>query len=269
MAKQQRPLYQQVVEDLGKQIASGELPPGSQLPVDAELSDRYQASRSTIREAIKRLVSQGLLETRQGQGTFVTLRVEPFVTVLTGDPMSGDGGDEGASYLSRVSAEHRKPFETTPKVEVQTPHEGIIKRLRVPAGTQVVSRHQKRYIDDVPWSLQTSFYPMDLVVRGATELLTAKDIPGGAVRYIEEAIDLRQIGYRDWITARRPDSSEQEFFEISHDASVFEVFRTAFDQHAKPMRVTVTIFPADRNQFIVNVGDGVPIPQYGEDGYQP
>ena len=43
---------------------------------------------------------------------------------------------------------------------------------------------------------------------------------------------------------------------------VFEIFRTAFDQHGEPMRLTITVFAADRNQFIVNVGV-VPPPQLG------
>jgi GntR family transcriptional regulator len=42
---------------------------------------------------------------------------------------------------------------------------------------------------------------------------------------------------------------------------VYEIFRTAFDQNGTPMRVTVTIFPADRNQFIIDVGD-VPAREY-------
>jgi hypothetical protein len=36
---------------------------------------------------------------------------------------------------------------------------------------------------------------------------------------------------------------------------------TAFDQYGKPMRVTVTIFPVDRQQFIIGVGE-VPAPQF-------
>ena len=35
---------------------------------------------------------------------------------------------------------------------------------------------------------------------------------------------------------------------------MFEIFRTAFDQNGKPMRVTVTIFPVDRQQFIIDIG---------------
>jgi hypothetical protein len=42
------------------------------------------------------------------------------------------------------------------------------------------------------------------------------------------------------------------------------IFRTAFDQNKSPMRLTVTVFPADRNQFIANTGDDLPDPQYDE-----
>jgi GntR family transcriptional regulator len=52
---------------------------------------------------------------------------------------------------------------------------------------------------------------------------------------------------------------------LSHDAAVFEIFRTAFDQHQKPTRVTVTIYPVDRNQLVFNFGD-VPSLQYEQAG---
>jgi GntR family transcriptional regulator len=255
-------MYQQIADDLRRQIDSGTLGRGSQLPTELELREQYNASRNTIRDAIKRLTGQGLVETRPGQGTFVTMKVDPFVTVLTADPKVGFGGGEGATYLSQVSDEHRKPFATTPKVEVQTPPAVLTGRLRVPPTAQVVSRHQERYIDDVLWSLQTSFYPMEFITQGATRLLMAEDITEGAVRYLADTIGLRQIGYRDWITARSPDDNEQKLFGLSHDSTVFEIFRTAFDQNKNPMRVTVTVFPADRNQFIVDVGDDLPGLEY-------
>jgi GntR family transcriptional regulator len=236
------------------------LPPGSQLPTELGLSDAYSASRNTIRDAIKRLASLGLVETRQGQGTFVTQKIDPFVTVLSTDPLAPTGA-EGATYLSDVSSKDRRPRVTVPKVEIQTPTVEVGRRLRVPPRSQVVSRHQRRYIDEIPWSLQTSFYPMDFITKGATRLLMDEDIVDGTVRYLAEALDIRQVGYRDWITARSPDLNEQRFFGLAHDATVFEIFRTAFDQTGIPLRVTVTVFPTDRNQFIVNVGD-VPDPSY-------
>jgi GntR family transcriptional regulator len=260
----QQPMYQQIAEDLGKQIDDGILAPGSQLPTEIELRDRYGASRNTIRDAIKRLISQGLIETRPGQGTFVITRVDPFVTVLTADPKTGAGGDT-ATYLSQVSAAHRRPRVTTPRVEVLAPPDQVARRLRIGQDTPVVSRYRERYIDEIPWSLETSYYPLNFFTNGAPKLLIADDIAEGTVRYLAETLGLHQIGYRDWITARLPAAVEQGFFKIGHDATVFEIFRTAFDQHKTPMRLTVTVFPADRNQFIVDVGDDLPDPRYDEE----
>ena len=259
-----QPMYQQIAEDLRKQISSGALEPGSKLPTELELRSRYGASRNTVRDAIKRLTGQGLIETRPGQGTYVTVQPDPLVTVLNADPGQGVIRGETATYLSEVSAEGRKPFVTDPRVEVLTAPPVITRRLRVPPNTTVICRHQQRYIDDVPWSLQTSFYPMEFVARGAARLLMAEDIEEGAVKYLAESIGLKQVGYRDWVTARSPDDNEQALFRISHDATVFEVFRTAFDQNGDPMRVTVTVFPTDRNQFIYNVGD-LPDPTYEDE----
>ena len=277
-------MYLQIAEDLRNRIELGAtlptesgdtaavepdgqlpaaLPPGIQLPTELGLSDAYSASRNTIRDAIKRLASLGLVETRQGQGTFVTQRIDPFVTVLSTDPLAPTGA-EGATYLSDVSSKDRRSRVTVPKVEIQTPTVEVGRRLRVPPRSQVVSRHQRRYIDEIPWSLQTSFYPMEFITKGATRLLMDEDIVDGTVRYIAEALSIRQVGYRDWITARSPDVNEQRFFGLAHDAAVFEIFRTAFDQTGAPLRVTVTVFPTDRNQFIVNVGD-VPDPSYEDD----
>ena len=257
----QQPLYQQIAEDLRAQIKSGSLAPGAQLPTELELRDRYASSRNTIRDAIKWLTSQGFVETRPGQGTFVSRRIDPFVTVLTADPTSGGGGDEGARYLSEVNKSGRQASGSLPKIEIQIPSAEVSRRLRVSANTQVVSRHEMRYIDGIQWSLQTSFYPMDFITMGATRLLMAEDIQEGAVRYLANTIGVKQVGYRDWITVRVPDTNEQAFFGLARDAAVFEVFRTGFDETGMPMRVTVTVRPGDRNQFIVNTG-AVPDPGY-------
>jgi GntR family transcriptional regulator len=261
-----QPMYQQIADDLKKQIDSGTLKPGEQLPTELELRAKYEASRNTVRDAIKRLMSLGLVGTRPGAGTYVTKRIDPFITVLTQNPDTGYGGGEGTSYLSEVGREHRNARHGPIKVETKVAPEPIAARLRISSGGMVVLRHQARFIDEIPWSLQTSFFPMEFVTSGkAPNLLVAENMADGTVRYLEGAMGIKQTSYRDWITARSPDDDEQRFFDIPHDGTIFEVFRTAFDQHGKAFRVTVTVFPADRNQFIVDVGDP-PNPRYGING---
>ena len=65
------PMYRQIADDLRRQIEDGELTPSSQLLTELELREKYNASRNTIRDAIKWLITRGLVETRPGQGTFV------------------------------------------------------------------------------------------------------------------------------------------------------------------------------------------------------
>src|SRR5919198_4696516 len=65
------PLVELVAAQLREQVASGAWPVGSRLPTEAELGRQLQVGRSTLREAVRVLVHVGLLETRQGAGTFV------------------------------------------------------------------------------------------------------------------------------------------------------------------------------------------------------
>jgi GntR family transcriptional regulator len=227
------PMYQQIADAIQQQIDEGQLERGAQLPTEGELREEFDASRNTIRDALKRLVSLGLVETRPGQGTFVKPNVDPFVTTLSGDP-DPEGAEGSVDPESTCASDD----------------------------DQVVVRHERRFIDGIPWSLMTSFYPMKLVTMGATDLLVADDMTQGTVRYLASSINIRQRSYRDWITARAPDENEQKFFGISHGVTVFELYRTGFDQKGEPLRVTVSVFPVDRNQFIYDTGNP-PDPQYG------
>ncbi|MFV3077678.1 FadR/GntR family transcriptional regulator [Niveispirillum fermenti] len=61
-----------IVEDIGSAIVSGEYPSGEILPVEADLAQKYQASRSVLREAVKILSAKGLVTARRRKGTSVT-----------------------------------------------------------------------------------------------------------------------------------------------------------------------------------------------------
>jgi GntR family transcriptional regulator len=248
------PMYRQIAEDLREQIESGQLEPGHQLRTELELREYYNASRNTVRDAIKWLTSLGLVETKPGQGTFVVQEIAPFVTTLSGDPRIGS--DEGAVYLSEVSGQNRKPTSSPPQVEIQEASADMATTLGISKGTEVITRHERRFIDGIPWSTQTSYYPMEFADRGAERLRRAHNIEEGTVQYLAETLGIRQVGYRDRITVRPPNPTEADFFKLPSDGRVpmFEISRTAYDGRGQPMRLTVAVYPADRNQFLLEIG---------------
>jgi GntR family transcriptional regulator len=246
------PIYRQIADDLRGKIESDEIAHGAQLPTESDLMGQYDASRNTVRDAIRLLTTRGLVETRPGQGTFVVEQVSPYVTTLS-DP---DIGEESGLYRLDLAASQHTSESTHPRVEIQRASSRIANELHLEQDSTVISRHQKRYIDGAPWSLQTSFYPMRLVEQGATRLIQAADIKPGVVSYLTGVLGIEQAGWRDSIIVRAANEAEAGFFRLSDDGrvSMIEDGRTAFDQHGAPFRLTVRVYPADRNQLVANFG---------------
>jgi GntR family transcriptional regulator len=255
------PMYRQVAEELRQKIESGLIAPGHRLPTELELREEYQASRNTIRDAVKLLTNLGLVATRPGQGTFVVKTIDPLITTLSGDPKTGFGGGEGTRYRSEMEGRDKRPTTSPVQVEIQEAAPDIAQMFGQPGSFEVVSRHERRFIDGTAWSMMTSFYPLDFVDRGAVRLTRPRDIEEGTVQYLADALGIHQSGYRDWVLVRAPDANETEVFRLPADGSIsiVQVTRTAFDRNGQPMRVTVTVYPADRNQLIFDFGQ-VPNP---------
>jgi GntR family transcriptional regulator, transcriptional repressor for pyruvate dehydrogenase complex len=75
MTTERTPAYRTIADSIREDILSRRLVPGDRLPVETELADRFGVSRSTVREALRELASQNLVETTRGAtgGTFVVL----------------------------------------------------------------------------------------------------------------------------------------------------------------------------------------------------
>lgn len=64
------PLYEQLKSNKGRYKGS-DLPSGDRMPSEAEMEEKYQVSRITVRRAVKELCDEEILVRRQGKGTFV------------------------------------------------------------------------------------------------------------------------------------------------------------------------------------------------------
>lgn len=78
---ERKKLGDQVIHQLQEKISLGELKPGEKIPTETELMTLFGVGRSTVREAVRVLAKAGLLEVRQGDGTYVldrTNNLEPL-----------------------------------------------------------------------------------------------------------------------------------------------------------------------------------------------
>ncbi|MDX2733527.1 GntR family transcriptional regulator [Streptomyces sp. PA03-2a] len=247
MSKQ--PKYRQVADALRREIVDGVHGPGSRLPSESELSGRFDASRNTVRSGLNLLVSEGLISSSQGLGYEVRkhhvfeLNASRFENLNF--PQNGD------AYSTDVVNAGRRPTQTF-RVEIKTVPEDLAGRLAVETGSTSVLRFCHRYVDDVPWSTQATYYP-GWLAEMAPRLAEPGDVAEGTTRYLA-ARGIEQIGYFDEIATRMPTPEEARLLEIGAGVPVLLWTRTGYSDE-RPIRCTVTTFRGDLNRMTYAIGD--------------
>jgi DNA-binding FadR family transcriptional regulator len=103
----QTKLSDQIYDRIFGLIVSGEFPAKSKLPTEVELSDRFDVSRTIVREALARLRDDGVVVSRQGAGTFV--QRQPNQAILGFQPL-GSLADVQRCFEFRVGLEGEAAF---------------------------------------------------------------------------------------------------------------------------------------------------------------
>ena len=80
-----KPMYRQIADALREKITAGELKPGDALPTESSLQETFSVSRVTVRQALKLLTEEQIIESIQGSGSYVREeRVNYDIYQLTG-----------------------------------------------------------------------------------------------------------------------------------------------------------------------------------------
>ncbi|MGN6199577.1 GntR family transcriptional regulator [Humibacter sp.] len=122
-------------------IADEGLVPGDRLPTEERLAERFRAARSTVREALKRLEEEGLVEAVQGRGRFISaLGAAPVERPIT----RYEGITEMLTRIGYRVTTSVFSVNETPADEQQA------HALRIPSGTPLIRLARLRYGDDEP-----------------------------------------------------------------------------------------------------------------------
>ncbi len=124
------PLYQSVYNTIIQRIAGGEYAPGSMLPSEIDLGTELKVSQGTARKALIELELKGIIQRRQGRGTFVTLRT-PENSLFHFFPLRTKDGEQIEPELESETVTRRKATaEETKKLNGQPKQVFEISRIR-------------------------------------------------------------------------------------------------------------------------------------------
>jgi GntR family transcriptional regulator len=132
-----RPRYQQIVDELRKEIENNKLKIGDVLPSESDLRDRFSVSRHTIREALRALREEGFVESRQGAATRVTKPDNPLYTYSVSD----------VAELLQYATEAKYEIDKTSVVVADA---ALASRLSCPVGLRWLRIEGFRYANQDP-----------------------------------------------------------------------------------------------------------------------
>jgi len=227
------PLWAQVLSDLSDRLGAGEF--DDRFPTDQELVDAYGVSRQTVREAVRRMVDDGVLARERGRGTRVrTVEFEHTAGTLEG--LFHQVEAQGATQTSVV------------RVREETTDAGIARRLTLPARARLVHIERLRLADEEPLALDRSWLP----ARVARRLLEASLTHAGLYDELARLCEVTIEGGSERIRPVIPTARERRALGIGSGVAAFAIERLVHSQ-GTPVEWRQSLVRGDRYSFVVEL----------------
>lgn len=233
----QKPLYLQLKEIIKEDIYRGSYKAGQQLPPESELCNTYGVSRITTRRAIADLVEEGILHRKQGKGTFVRESKVSRELISVG----------GFSELTTASG--KTPSSQILSSAVMEADEALAGTLQIGTGDSVLKLHRLLFIDNEPFIIETSYYPLHYL----------PDLE----KYIGEAASTYSIlknRYNVEITRSEKVlnvvfASEYEagLFQCDLGAPLFAIEKKGYDRSGRPIHLSNSLFMTSKTSFTLDI----------------
>jgi GntR family transcriptional regulator len=233
------PKYLQVANHYRDLIVSGSLSAGDELPSERQLAAEWGISRPTATRALAALRNLGLVEARQGAGTFVRGQVRL------------NRGARDRYLRSRDAGRIYGPGERAEIVSAgfATPPEWIADELGLPRGDSAIRRERITFTDETPSEVSVSwFHPSDAEL--APALVERERIRVGSVAYLAKATGRRPAYARDQVAARLATAEERRQLDLTaRAAAVLAVRHVVYDDRGQAMECVEAVYPPNTWTF--------------------
>ncbi|UZE47996.1 GntR family transcriptional regulator [Rhodopseudomonas sp. P2A-2r] len=217
---QRLPLYQQLRDAFATAISNGEWRAGEAIPSESELSRLHSVAIGTVRKAIDQLVAEGVLDRRQGRGTFVK-RTRFNASMFRFFRFQSEAG------------ERRIPESRILRREVLQAPSAVASALRIGPNDEVIHLSRLRLIDGTPLLAEDIWLPRARFEK----LLGLAEADFGDLLYplYEECCGEVVTTAEETLTVETADPLKARLLQLQPDAPLIVIERLAFDLTHRPL----------------------------------
>ncbi|MFJ3661026.1 GntR family transcriptional regulator [Streptomyces sp. NPDC090119] len=232
-----QPKYLQIAHFIRDQILRGDLRPGDEVPSERQLAADWKVSRPTAARSLEALSHQGLVEKRQGSGTYVrSLEVNRRARELYGR----------ARQTGKIYSPGEYAVITSAGWSEAPGH--VVEALGLGKDRQVVHRRRVTNDQDVPITLSTSWFTPE-VGHKAPKLTDPERIQQGTLLYIEKMTGRQGSYAEDRMCARSATEEEAADLRLEQGSAVLVVHHVVFDLQDRPLEFAEATYPPHRWAF--------------------
>jgi len=229
------PKYYVVKQQLAALIAAAE--PGSPLPTERVLAVQLSVSRTTLRQALAELVSEGRLSRTQGRGTFVARPPVTYVRQLTSlSQDTSEGGRATRSRLISISRCRPSPAEAA--------------ELSLESSARVTRVERVRLVDDQPLAHEVA-----LLTGRLPGLARRLEAVGSLYAVLRDEYDVTIASAENSVVTRLAGPDDAALLDVVVGAPLLVVRRLALDPTGAPVELTSSVFRGDRVRFVAGTTD--------------
>lgn len=224
------PAYLQLKSQLERAIRDRSLPPGSALPSERGLADTLELSRMTVRRAMDELSSTGLVERRQGSGTYV--RGRPVEQTF----------DRVLGFTDEAEALGFTPGTNLLEMRTQPADASTAAALRIDEGEDVLAVTRLRTADAAPLAIQIAHLAPPYRDLSRAGLRRNESL----YRTLEAQFGVAPHHAHQTVAARLPTDRERRRLELPAHVPVLAMERTTFDVDGVPFEYVRSVYRGDR-----------------------
>ena len=236
-----RARYLQIADELREGIRQGLYGPGSRLPSHPKLAEKYGVSRTLVKQATDVLVAEGLARAEQGRGVVVLAApTTKRMRTIDRDYRSDTSRSSFAEELRRAGLEPRTKLVRRAAIK---PPVRIAAHLGIDGDEQVVVRERHMWANDAPVQIATSYIPMRYA--GTVDIAWPDTGPSGIYARLA-ARGYGPVVFTEDIEVRGATKDEATFLQIPIGEPVYEVLRTAVDDHERKVETCANVLAANQ-----------------------
>lgn len=232
------PLYFQLKELILSEIKNGSYKSGSMIPTEKELSDIFQISRTTVRQAITELVQEGWLYRVKSKGTFVS---QPKIA---------------QNYIKTVESFNDQMYRTnmiptTIVLELKTmkADDKVTQNLQLEENADVIFLHRKRLANGEPIVTSKTYLPYKECAFVLDHNFENEQLY--SILKLEEETKIFRIDRI--VEAIEAKTEDINLLDMKRGKPVQHFISVGYNAYGKPIEYTLSRYRGDRNSFEVTV----------------